>query len=644
VSSTASAHPATVRRHPIGAEVLPAAGGVSFRIWAPASPSLAIVIDDTPNARTPSTDARTHPLERDPDGYFRGVIADARPGTRYWCRLHDGHTCSDPASRFQPDGPEGPSLVVDPSSFEWTDQAWPGLSRSGLVIYEMHVGTFTPEGTWRSAMRELPALVELGITAIEIMPIADFPGDFGWGYDGVNQFAPSRLYGAPDDFRQFVDAAHALGLGVVLDVVYNHFGPVGCYLDRFSPSYFQSRSNEWGRALNFDGDAAGPVREFFLTNAACWIEEFHLDGLRLDATQAISDSSGSHIMAEVVDVVRRTAGARTVWLVGENEPQRTGLVRSRRDGGIGLDALWNDDFHHTAMVAATGRREAYYTDYFGSPQEFISAAKHGFLYQGQLYSWQKNGRGTPGLDLPPEAFVTFLQNHDQVANSWKGHRLHAITSPGKWRTLTAILLLGPSTPMIFQGQEFAATSPFLYFADHDPEVAAKVRDGRREFMSQFPSVAHAEIDETLPDPSARETFERCKLDPSERERHREAMALHASLIQLRLSDGTFYGQGRWGFDGAVLAPQAFALRYFGSPGSGPEPGDRLILVNLGAQLNLTTLPEPLLAPPLGYHWVVMWSSEDPQYGGSGTPDIVTRTHWLLPGESAIVLHPAQGRA
>ena len=358
----------------------------------------------------------------------------------------------------------------------------------------MHVGTFTPAGTWEAAIEELPALAELGVTVLEIMPIADFSGRFGWGYDGVNLFAPTRLYGTPDDCRRFIDQAHALGLGVILDVVYNHLGADGNFLAQFSPEYFTDRyTTDWGQAINYEDEQAGPVREFFLANADYWIEEFHCDGLRLDATQNIYDTSADHILTAIARRVRHAAPGRATLLVAENEPQHTKLVRPPERGGYGLDVLWNDDFHHSAMVALTGRRAAYYSDYRGTPQEFISALKWGYLYQGQRYTWQQQRRGTPAFDLKPAAFVTFLQNHDQIANSGRGLRCHVLTSPGHYKALTALLLLGPGTPMLFQGQEFAASSPFYFFADCTGELARLTSQGRAAFLSQFPNLAHPDM-------------------------------------------------------------------------------------------------------------------------------------------------------
>ncbi len=416
------------RKFPIGAEVQE--GGVHFRVWAPERRRVEVVLESADGG-----ESQVHELAAEADGYHAGFVAGVGAGARYRYRLDgDRQRYPDPASRFQPEGPHGPSQVIDPTAFAWTDQGWRGAGIAGQVIYEMHLGTFTREGTWEAAARELPELAAAGITVLEVMPVAEFAGQFGWGYDGVDLFAPTRLYGTPDDFRRFVDRAHAAGLGVLLDVVYNHFGPDGCYLRPFSEHYFTDRhENEWGEAINFDSEAAGPVREFFATNAAYWIDEFHLDGLRLDATQQIFDNSREHILTVIGRRVRAAARGRATLIVAENEPQETQLVRPVERSGYGLDGLWNDDYHHSAMVALTGHNEAYYTDYLGDPQEFISAVKWGYLFQGQRYLWQKKRRGTPGLDLPPAAFVNFLQNHDQVSNSGHGQRCHLLTSPGAAR-------------------------------------------------------------------------------------------------------------------------------------------------------------------------------------------------------------------
>jgi maltooligosyltrehalose trehalohydrolase len=616
---------ANQRRFPVGAEVQ-AKGGVHFRVWAPRCKRIEAVLES--GAGAPAV----VPLEAERDGYFSGPAPAAAAGTLYRLRLDDSALYPDPASRFQPDGPHGPSQVVDPHRFAWTDAGWKGRGLEDQVLYEMHIGTFTPEGTWQAASGQLGELATLGVTAVEVMPVAEFPGRFGWGYDGVDLFAPTRLYGTPDDFRGFVDRAHAAGIGVLLDVVYNHVGPDGNYLAQFSQDYFTDRyQNDWSQAINFDGDPSGPVREFFIANAAYWIGEFHLDGLRLDATQQIFDGSKEHILAALGQAARRAGAGRTILVVAENENQDVMLIRPAAQGGYGLDALWNDDFHHSAMVALTGLNEAYYTDYLGSPQEFISAAKYSYLYQGQYYQWQKKHRGMSTFKTTPAAFVTYLQNHDQVANSARGERLDRLTSPGRLRAMTALWLLMPGTPMLFQGQEFASSSPFLFFGEHNPDLARLVHEGRRRFLSQFPALARPEMQAALPSPADPAVFAACKLNFAQRQRHAAVYNLHCDLIQLRHSDPVFRGTDRKGLDGAVLGPDAFLLRYFGG-----ELGYRLLVVNLGRDLQLNPAPEPLLAPPPSAHWQLLWSSEARRYGGDGAQPVPDEA-WRIPGQSTTVL-------
>src|SRR4051812_41557912 len=364
------------RRYPIGAE-LTGENQTHFRVWAPKARELDVVLQDAAEAKP-----KFCALTAEPGGYFSGA-ANARSGARYSFRVNGTENFyPDPASRFQPDGPHGSSCIVDPTKFRWSDADWGGLKLKGQVYYEMHIGTFTLEGTWRAAVEQLPELARIGITTIEMMPVAEFPGRFGWGYDGVDLYAPVHIYGAPDDLRAFIDRAHAVGIGVILDVVYNHLGPDGNYLADFSPDYFTDKyTNDWGRAVNFEGPKA--ARDFFVQNARYWFEEYHFDGLRLDATQDIKDASPRHVIAELVEAARRAAGDVPIYVVAENEPQDTLIVRDPGCGGYGVDALWNDDAHHTALVALTGRREAYYRDYQGTAQELISCARFGYLYQGQ---------------------------------------------------------------------------------------------------------------------------------------------------------------------------------------------------------------------------------------------------------------------
>lgn len=617
----------TTGRLPIGADYRQGEG-TWFRVWAPAARQVEVVFEGGAPAAMP--------LEREQGGYYSGRSAHARPGMRYRFRLDGGDAFPDPASRWQPEGPHGPSEVVDPHAFRWSDAEWRGVAAQGQVLYEMHVGTFTPEGTYAAAEQHLPFLKDLGITVIELMPVNEFNGPFGWGYDGVNLYAPTRLYGSPDDLRHFVDRAHALGLGVILDVVYNHFGPSGNYLTRFSPHYTSQRyDNEWGDAINFDGEHSAPVREFFACNAAYWIAEFHFDGLRLDATQCLFDASPTHIVAEIARQARAAAPHRNIYLCAENEPQHAEMARPPEQGGHGLDAMWNDDFHHSATVAATGACDAYYSETRGTPQELISSLKWGFLYQGQFYAWQKKRRGHPALDLPATAFIQFLQNHDQVANSARGQRLHQLTTPGRLRALTALMLLTPCTPLLFQGQEFAASAPFLYFARHEDELNELIGKGRRDFLTQFPNIASEDGGKLLAPPADATTFERCKLDHGERERHAHVVRLHRELLRLRREDPVFARCDSRRMHGAVLGPEAFLLRLLDDAGD-----DRLMLVNLGATLPLYPMPEPLLAPPAGARWKLLWHSEHPRYGGSGMREPDGEHSWTLPAHALAVLAPA----
>ena len=618
MSAASAPRIAPKRSMPIGAEVQPG-GGVHFRVWAPKASTIVLCIDGENIA-----------MQKDGEGYAEVFAGSARPGSRYGFRLdQDKKLYPDPASRSQPEGVHEASEVIDPSRYRWGDGGWNGPQLAQQIIYELHIGTFTPEGTWAAAARKLPQLAEIGVSLIEMMPVAAFPGRFGWGYDGVDMFAPVRLYGEPDDLRAFIDQAHQHGIGVILDVVYNHLGPDGNYLPCFSEFYLTKKyPNEWGDALNFDGEHSAPVREFFCANAAYWVREFHFDGLRLDATQQIFDDSPEHLVAAVTRSVREAANGRGTIVVAENEPQHTNIVRPREQGGYGLDALWNDDFHHSARVALTGHNEAYFSVYSGSANELLAAARHGFLYQGQFYPWQNKPRGRSMRGIAPEHLVSFIENHDQVANSGRGLRMRDLTSLGRLRAISALMLLTPATPMLFQGQEFATATPFLYFCDHNAELDKAVTKGRREFLLQFPSLKNVELDR----PGAVETFRKCILDWTERDENRWAVDLHKDLITLRRNDPVFALQGEAEMDGAVLAQETFVLRFYGR-----DRGDRLLLVNLGRDFAPAFLPEPLVAPPEGRSWELLWSSEDPRYGGGGMRPVETKGQWNVPGHGAVVL-------
>ena len=618
------------RRHPIGAEVI-GKDETHFRVWTPKAREIDVVLEDGT-----SSEPIFYPLTPEAGGYFSGAV-NVGAGSRYRFRVNRGENFyPDPASRFQPQGPHGPSCIVDPRQFRWADTNWPGVTLKGQIIYEMHIGTFTKEGTWCAAVEQLPELARVGITVVEMMPVADFPGKFGWGYDGVNLFAPSQLYGTPDDLRAFIDRAHSLGVAVILDVVYNHFGPDGNYLGIFSDDYLiREKENEWGNAINFDGSNSGPVREFFITNGRYWVEEFHLDGFRFDATHAIRDQSTEYIIGAVGRAAREAAGSRSILLIAENDLQEAKMAQPSREGGDDLDGMWNDDFHHSAVVALTGRNEAYFADYRGTPQEFVSAVKYGFLYQAQARSWRKALRGTPTFGISPEAFVCFLENHDQIANTGSGQRLRFQTSPGRYRAMTAFLLLGPWTPLLFQGQEFGASSPFLFFADiGDASVRDAIRKGRAEWLAPFLSLTEDQAWRALPAPDEPEVFASCKLNFSERKNNRELYALHIDLLKLRREDSRLRQQSSGGIDGAVLGPAIFALRYFSA-----NNDDRLLLVNFGESHVLHPASEPLLAPPEGCRWEILWTSESPRYGATDSGAVTTSEPWALPAESAVVLKP-----
>jgi maltooligosyltrehalose trehalohydrolase len=603
----------------LGAQVEP--DGVRFCLWAPKRARVDVVLEE---------EGRSVPLTKDPDGYFSGLVSIAAAGMSYRYRLDNGESYPDPCSRFQPQGPHGPSMIVDPKAYRWRTTGWPGVRMPGQVLYELHLGTFTPEGSLDAARERLGDLQRDGITLIELMPLAECAGRWNWGYDGVGLFAPAHVYGDHEALKRFVDAAHGKGLGVMVDVVYNHFGPDGNYLTQFSDAYVSDRyTNEWGPAVNFDGPGSRAVRDFVVENACYWIREFQVDGLRLDAVQTIYDDSPVHIVAEVSARARAAAAGRAIILVAECESQLIHTVRPPEQGGWGLDAVWSDDFHHICHVALTGRSDAYYSDYRGTAQELLSVIKRGFVYQGQRYEWQDKGRGTVVRDEPASAFVFYLQNHDQVANHLHGDRLHAIAAPARYRAMTALFLLSPETPMLFMGQEFGASAPFQFFADHVPTLAPKVYAGRKQFLSEFPSYATKESQEAVPDPGDPATFERSRLDWSERSRHHESARLHRDLLHLRREDPVLARQDRRQLDGAVLGPQALVLRYCTE-----TEDDRLLVVNLGQDLSYVPAPEPLLAPVTNGAWKLAWSSDHPRYGGPGIVNPLSDRGWRIPAGSA----------
>ena len=513
---------------PFGAAVHEA--GVRFSFWAPDATQIALERNDHPAATMP----------RDAEGWHRLDVPDARAGDRYRFRLPDGTLVPDPASRRNPDDVHAASEVVDPRTYEWHDDTWRGRPWAEAVIYELHIGTFTPEGTFAAAQRRLPDLVALGITVIELMPVADFPGQRGWGYDGVLLFAPTAAYGTPDELKAFVDAAHQHGLMVLMDVVYNHFGPEGNYLHAGSPSFFNAaHQTPWGSAINYDGDASRTVRDFFVHNALYWVEEFRCDGLRMDAVHAIRDGSSPDIVEEICAALREGPGrARHIHVVLENDANGAHYLARNADGTPQIaTAQWNDDLHHAAHVLVTGDTDGYYADYADDPvSQFGQALAQGFVFQGQPSAFRDGeARGEPSAHLPLAAFVSFLQTHDQVGNRAFGDRIHALADPVSLRAAYACLLLSPHAPMLFMGEEYAASTPFLYFCDFEPELAAAVSSGRREEFGKFAAFADEAARARIPDPNAASTFEASKLRWDERLQspHREFMTHIAELLAIR---------------------------------------------------------------------------------------------------------------
>jgi maltooligosyltrehalose trehalohydrolase len=492
----------------------------TFRVWAPAAARVEVIAA-----------GRAHAMQPARGGWWVKTARDATAGTRYLFSIDGGPGRPDPRSAFQPDGVDGPSQVVDHDAFPWHDHSWRGLPLRGAVLYELHIGTFTPEGTFDGAIGHLGHLVALGVDAVEVMPVAEFAGSRGWGYDAVDLFAPHHAYGGPDGLKRFVDACHAAGLGVVMDVVYNHLGPAGNYLPEFGPYFTARHQTNWGDAVNFDGPGSTGVRRFVIDNALMWLRDYHCDGLRLDAVHAIVDDSAVHILEALATEVDALAChlRRPLFLIAESDLNDPRFVRSRAAGGYGLEAAWADEWHHALHAALTGERHGYYQD-FGTLARLAKALRQAWVYDGQWSPHRRRAHGRTPEGLSGHQFVVFTQNHDQVGNRALGERLSALTSTGRLKAAAALLLTGPFTPLLFQGEEWAASSPFQYFTDHLPDLGRAVRDGRRREFATFgwdpPQV---------PDPQDPATFERSKLDWSEpiRPPHCDLLDWYRDLIALR---------------------------------------------------------------------------------------------------------------
>ena len=617
----------------------PTPDGVSFRVWAPRRRRVELVLEDPEGGGW-----RTIALDRDADGFWEARVPGLGEGALYRYRLDGKGPYPDPVSRRQPLGVHGPSGVVDPGRFDWRDEGWGGVALEELVVYELHVGAFTAEGTFSSAAEQLPYLRDLGVTAVELMPVADFPGRRNWGYDGVCLFAPARCYGTPDELRRLVDRAHRAGLAVLLDVVYNHLGPDGAYLGLYSPDYFSaSRPTPWGKAVNLDGHGSEHVRAFLVENALHWVHEYHLDGLRLDACHALFDDSPRHFLAELPARVRDSVAGRRVVVIAEDSRNAVHMVRPESDGGWGLDAVWADDLHHQVRVALAGDRDGYYRDFTGSLADVARTLRDGWFYQGQRSERAGGPRGSDPTPAPPRRFVVCVQNHDQVGNRALGERLHHQVGAPSWRAASALLVLAPETPLLFMGQEWAAASPFLFFTDHSEALGHLVTAGRRREFAGFAAFSDEAARERIPDPQAEATFQRSRLDWAEAGEPAPARVreLYRALLRLRRELGLGRLE-RGGYDVRV-AGSALVLD------ATPPGGERvLLIVRLGgnvaggdgadAEVEAAEVRCPV---PSGAAWRVRLSTEDPAFVEEPmTPEVTVEgadPHVVLRRPGAVVL-------
>ena len=585
----------------------PAAGAVTFQVWAPMRRQVELIL----HPGLASSQRRS--LRPIGNGLFAGTFADVSAGDLYAYLLDGEGPLPDPASRFQPQGVHGPSAVVDPRAFAWTDDGWRGVPLQQAVVYELHVGTFSETGTFTGVTERLPYLADLGVTVLELMPVADFPGSRNWGYDGVSLYAPSRAYGAPDDLRRLVDTAHRCGLAVVLDVVYNHFGPDGAYAPQFSPFYLSTRHHSpWGAAVNLDGEGSEQVREFFIQNALHWIHEYHFDGLRLDATHGLIDGSPRHFVAELAARVRASLPHRPVLLIAEDERNLATIVRAAEDGGWGLDAVWADDFHHQARRLAAGDCDGYYEDFTGTTADLATTIRQGWFYQGQFSAHQGRRRGTASTGVPLHRMVFCLQNHDQIGNRPFGGRLDHQIEPALYRALSALLLFIPETPLLFMGQEWAASTRFQFFTDHHIDLGRLVAIGRREEFSRFEAFADPAARARIPDPQASSTFENSRLvwnEPTQAP-HAGILALYRALLKLRRTQPALQYSNE--FEVTALDDASLAVLR-------ANESEALILVlctGVSRRVDLTRWS----AVPRNRKWEVVLTTEESQFLESRAPN------------------------
>ncbi|HXW08426.1 MAG TPA: malto-oligosyltrehalose trehalohydrolase [Vicinamibacterales bacterium] len=588
--------------------VLPDARGATFRLLTAGRRAASLVLH--------SGTARGRYVMPPPcEGVSELWIEGAAAGDRYGYRLDSGPPRPDPASRFQPEGVHGPSQIVDPAAFSWSDRAWRGPSLCDLIVYELHVGTFTTQGSFIGVRDRLEHLRDLGVTAVELMPVADFAGSRSWGYDGVALYAPSRAYGTPDALRALVDRAHALGLAVILDVVYNHLGPEGAYLPEFNPGHLTDRhTTPWGRAVNLDGPDADLVRRFLIDNAVHWIREYHVDGLRLDATHALVDGGPVHFVRELAEQVR--SAHRPVFVHAEDHRNLTAIVSSAGDGWA-LDGIWADDFHHAVRTLVCGDSHGYYADFSGTTGELARTLRQGWLYTGEHSHHLDMARGSDPSGVPMFRFVVCAQNHDQIGNRAFGERLHHQVDAATWRAVSTILLTAPMTPLLFMGQEWAASTPFQFFTDLEPALGPLVTAGRRREFRDFPAFQLEEARQRIPDPQAESTFAASRLRWEERAepRHAAVLALYRALLRLRRSTPAL--SGSTALTGEAVAPDDRSLVV--RRAWGPETWWIVAGLRDAAEV---TLRGVAVSPDARARWELVLTTEDARFAADPVPAVV----------------------
>lgn len=571
-----------------------------FRVFAPKADRVSLELT--------GSSGEFRPLQKQAKGYWEALVEGVPPGELYRLRINDGEARPDPASCYQPEGVHGPSQVWDHGTFKWTDQAWQGFPLDESIIYEIHPGTFTPEGTLEAVASKLPHLKDLGVNTVEIMPVNQFSGQRNWGYDGAYPFAVQNSYGGPDGLKRLVDACHANGIAVILDVVYNHMGPEGNYLKEFAPFFNDHYRTPWGSAINFDAEFSDEVRDFFIQNALYWLRDFHIDGLRLDATHQMYDMSARHFLAELDQRVKEFSNrhGRQRHLIAESDLNDPGILAGKEAGGYGMHAQWLDDFQHCVDTMLRGEQSPYRLDY-GSPQQFMKANREGFVYSGEYCPSRGRRFGASSASRPPDEFIVFIQNHDQVGNRPLGERFNELVGYEAYKLAAGAMLLSPYIPMLFMGEEYAESNPFQFFADYcEPDLAKAVSEGRKQ------EFALLHCSEEVPDPCAPETFQRSKLDWSRKEsgKHRTILEFYRELIAIRKALPSLRRLCREGLEvgGHGLAFSMLRRSY----GTGDvETGETFCLMNFGAEA--VKMPAPIRDG----NWELVMNSSDARWGGPG---------------------------